>query len=86
MEIWAANTILAPLPGDAVAWSVDPLATGAWDARSEAPERQVRAKLRPAKRKSWRSFLGGGFDRLDRHVRRPRRTDGIGRPDSGRDA
>ena len=31
MEIWAANTILAPLPGDAVAWSVDPLATGAWD-------------------------------------------------------
>ena len=59
MEIWAANTILAPLPGDAVAWSVDPLATGAWDTGSGAPERQVRPKLRPAKRKSWRSFLWG---------------------------
>ena len=41
------------------AWSVDPLATGAWDAGSGAPERQVRPKLRPGKRKSWRSFLWG---------------------------
>jgi hypothetical protein len=63
MEIWAAKAILAPLPGDAVAWSVDPLVTGARDAGSGTPDgaakRLVRPKLRPAKRKSWGSFVWG---------------------------
>ena len=63
MEIWAATAILSPLPGEPVAWPIDPLATGTWDAGGAAPDRAatrpVGPKLPPAKRKSWRSFLWG---------------------------
>ena len=62
MEIWTAKAILAPLPGDHVLWSGDPLATGAWNAGSGTPDGRGTPggpKAAPAKRKSWRSFLWG---------------------------